>query len=555
MERPQDYLDPETEIAGFRIQSLIARGGMGVVYQAFDIQLNRPVALKLLAPELSANEKFRQRFIRESKLAASVDHPNILPIYGAGEWSGLLYIAMRYVRGTDLKAEIDVRGPLSLTEALRILSKVADALDAAHAAGLVHRDVKPGNVLLSEDRVDGHRHVYLTDFGLTKRTTSATGVTTAGHFLGTLDYVAPEQIRGEDVDGRVDVYALACMAYTLLTGHPPFEHDDDSAQLWAHVAEEPPHLSRERPDIPTSVELAIVAGMAKHREDRPPSCGALVAMMSDVAFTGGPPPWALQTDDANSEIGPIDALPDDEGTDDASTAAGIFRTSRRHTDPARAAGPAHRRTGSGRWEAVPRRRRARWLVALGAVVVLLCVAGLLFSPMLPWNKPVPFQAEGVPFTLNVPVDWEHRTSGAGGSTVSVLSEYDLAAFFADDPIAPAAVAEQINEDASNVVGVAIYHGATGWSGESTTANLGTAEALLPGRDATLRDQGEVTVGDVKAQRMEGSISLSDTATLQVRVLVLETDPVGFLVFFAPSSEFNEHREVFDEVADSLRREV
>jgi serine/threonine protein kinase len=553
VERRQDYLEPETEIAGYRIQSLIARGGMGVVYRAFDIQLNRPVALKLLAPELSANEKFRQRFIRESKLAASVDHPNILPIYGAGEWSGLLYIAMRYVRGTDLKAEIDVRGPLSLTESLRILTEVADALDAAHAAGLVHRDVKPGNVLLSEDRVDGHRHVYLTDFGLTKRTTSATGVTTAGHFLGTLDYVAPEQIRGEDVDGRVDVYALACLAYTLFTGHPPFEHDDDSAQLWAHVAEEPPRLSRERPDIPISVELAIVAGMAKQRDDRPPTCGALVAMMSDDAFTGGPPPWAFPTDDANSEIGPVAALSDDGGTDDASAPARFFRASGRHTDPSRAAGPAHRRTGSGRWEEAPRRRRARWPVALGAVVVLLCAAGLLFSPMLPWNKPVPFRAEGVPFTLNVPHNWGHRTSGTGDSTVSVLSEYDLTALFADQPGAPALAAEQVAEDPSSVVGVAVYHGGAGRSGQSASANLVTAEALLPGGDATLRDQGEATVGDVEGQRMEGTIPLSDTATLQVQVFVVETDPVGFLVFFAPVKLFDEHREVFDEVADSLRR--
>ncbi len=553
MERRQDYFDPETEIAGYRIQSLIARGGMGVVYRAFDMQLNRPVALKLLAPELSANEKFRQRFIRESKLAASVDHPNILPVYGAGEWSGLLYIAMRYVRGTDLKAEIDVRGPLSLTEALRILSAVADALDAAHAAGLVHRDVKPGNVLLSEDRVDGHRHVYLTDFGLTKRTTSATGVTTAGHFLGTLDYVAPEQIRGEDVDGRVDVYALACLAYTLFTGHPPFEHDDDSAQLWAHVAEEPPHLSRERPDIPASVELAIVAGMAKQREDRPPTCGALVAMMADVAFTGGPPPWSLETDDANSETGPVDATPDDEGTDEATTAKRFFHTSRRHTDTPRAAGPAHRRTGSERWEEVPRRRRARWLMALGAVVVLLCVAVLLFSQMLPWNKPVRFQAEGVPFTLNVPNNWEIRPIGKGGSTVSVLSEYDLTALFADQPDAPAIAADQVAKDPSSVVGVAVYHAAAGRSGQSASAQIDMAEALLPGRDPALRHHGRESVGDAEGQRMEGSISLSETVTLQVRVLVLDTDPVGFLVFFAPPSQFDEHREIFDEVADSLRQ--
>ncbi len=198
MEPVQDYLYPGAEFAGYQIQSLVARGGMGVVYRALDVQLGRPVALKLLAPELAANEKFRQRFVRESRLAASVDHPNILPIYAAGEWSGLLYIAMRFVHGTDLKAELDARGPLPLTEALGILSHTAAALDAAHGAGLVHRDVKPGNILLSDDPANGHRLVYLTDFGLTKRTTSATGVTTAGHFLGTLDYVAPEQIRGGD---------------------------------------------------------------------------------------------------------------------------------------------------------------------------------------------------------------------------------------------------------------------------------------------------------------------------------------------------------------------
>ncbi|WP_255771732.1 serine/threonine-protein kinase, partial [Pseudarthrobacter sulfonivorans] len=287
MEHVQTDLAPGTDFAGYTVQSLIARGGMGVVYRALDVQLGRPVALKLLAPELSAHDKFRQRFVRESRLAASVDHPNILPVYAAGESAGLLYIAMRFVHGTDLKAELQERGSLPLPEALRILTDTAAALDAAHQAGLVHRDVKPGNILLSNSAAGTHRHVYLTDFGLTKRTTSATGVTTVGHFLGTLDYVAPEQIRGQDVDGRADVYALACVAYTLLAGHPPFDHDDDAAQLWAHMVEEPPLLRSERPDIPARVERAIRAGMAKLPDDRPPTCGALIGMMSEQA-DGGP---------------------------------------------------------------------------------------------------------------------------------------------------------------------------------------------------------------------------------------------------------------------------
>ena len=167
-----NYLDPGTELAGDRIESMIARGGMGVVYRAFDVQLNRPVALKLLAPELAANDKFRQRFVRESRLAASVDHPNILPIYGAGESSGLLYIAIRYVHGTDLKGGTGHPGRTSICRSdARPRSVPASALDAAHAhdAGLRYWDIKPGNIPLSDDQVYGHRHVYLTDFGLTKR--------------------------------------------------------------------------------------------------------------------------------------------------------------------------------------------------------------------------------------------------------------------------------------------------------------------------------------------------------------------------------------------------
>ncbi|MDN4644981.1 serine/threonine-protein kinase [Arthrobacter sp. PsM3] len=543
MAHVHDYPEPGTELAGYRIQSLIARGGMGVVYRALDVRLGRPVALKLLAPELSANEKFRQRFIRESRLAASVDHPNILPVYGAGEWSGLLYIAMRYVRGTDVKAELDTRGPLPLPEAMRILSDTAAALDAAHAAGLVHRDVKPGNILLSDDRADGRRHVYLTDFGLTKRATSATGVTTAGHFLGTLDYVAPEQIRGGDVDSRADVYALACVAYTLLAGHPPFDHDDDSAQLWAHIIEEPPRLSRERPDVSPAVESAILTGMAKDRDARPPSCGALVAMMSG----GGAP--AGSRDEASAVTRPAGAAPD-HAVEDVLTAAGPPAGDGRSAGSAPRIG---RHAGSRRPAGASGQGRALRLAGLGVLLVLLLAAGLLMPRVLSREERVKIRTEGVPYTLEVPKSWTERTRRAGDSTVSVLSATDLSALFAGEPDAPAAAAAQSASDPAGVVGLTIYHRPAGLKGYPPAARVTTAEALLPGRDAHLLDRGAVTVGEVPGQSMEGTMPLSSAATLQVRVLVVETDPVQLIVFFAPSSLFEESTEVFDEIARSLRR--
>ena len=550
MERVQDYLYPGAEFAGYQIQSLVARGGMGVVYRALDIQLGRPVALKLLAPELAANEKFRQRFVRESRLAASVDHPNILPVYGAGEWSGHLYIAMRFVRGTDLKTELEARGPLPLPEALRILSDTAAALDAAHEAGLVHRDVKPGNILLSNDRADGHRLVYLTDFGLTKRTTSATGVTTAGHFLGTLDYVAPEQIAGGEIDGRADVYALACVAYTLLAGRPPFDHDDDSAQLWAHMTEEPPRLTLERPDVPPAIEAAIVTGMAKQPEDRPPTCGALVSMMSggspasvDQAAGTGPTQLPGRAEPAAP---PPAATSSRDSDDDASTEAGT---------------PVHRAAHLGDRSHAPRGRRAvrrpgraARLALLGAVLLLILavLAGVFLPGMLSGEKYATFRADGVPYTLDVPQSWTARTHEAGDSTVSVLSPADLTALFADEPGAPAAAARTAS-DPANVVGLAIYHRPAGLTNESPATRVRTAEALLPGLEAHLVDRGPATVGEVKGQAMEGTIPLSSAVTLQVRVFVVDTDPVQLLVFFAPSSLFEQRTETFDKVAGSLHR--
>ncbi|MET9470043.1 serine/threonine-protein kinase [Streptomyces sp. NPDC006544] len=260
-------------IAGYVVEDEIGRGGMAVVYRAHDVRLDRMVALKLLAPELARNDTFRQRFAHESKVAAAIDHPHIVPVFEAGETDGLLYIAMRYVAGEDLRALMDRVGPLSVETAARIAAQVASALDAAHDHDLVHRDVKPGNILVAQGTDSDHpEHVYLTDFGLTKKSLSLTGFTSVGQFVGTLDYVAPEQIAGKPVDGRCDVYGLGCVVYETLTGVPPFQRDEDMALLWAHQYDEAPSVTSLRPDLPTAVDAVLWRALAKSPEDRWNSC-------------------------------------------------------------------------------------------------------------------------------------------------------------------------------------------------------------------------------------------------------------------------------------------
>jgi ABC-type branched-subunit amino acid transport system substrate-binding protein len=253
-----------TTFAGYRIEDLVGRGGMGVVYRATDLSLERPVALKLIAPELADDKRFRDRFLREPKLAASLDHPNVIPIYEAGEHDGQLYLAMRFVEGTDLRTLLDSEGKLPPERTLAILAQVAGALDAAHRRALVHRDVKPANVLL-----DGDGHAYLTDFGITKQLGGAS--TDTGRVVGTLDYLAPEQIRGDPVDGRTDCYALACVLYECLAGRPPFRRDTEAETMWAHMQEQPAPL-RGHPRLGPVLDKAL----AKDREERYASCGELI---------------------------------------------------------------------------------------------------------------------------------------------------------------------------------------------------------------------------------------------------------------------------------------
>src|SRR5712692_2052157 len=264
---------PGSRIAGYVLEEQIGRGGMAVVFRAVDERLNRRVALKLLAPALAADQAFRQRFIRESRAAAAVDNPHIIPVFEAGEADGILYIAMRYVRGGDVRSLVTQAGPLPPGRVAEMISQVASALDAAHESGLVHRDVKPANMLLdASSRAGEADHVYLSDFGLTKAALAVTGLTGTGQFLGTLDYIAPEQIEGKPVDGRVDEYALACAAFELLTGKPPFEREAAMAVMYAHLSEPPPSLTSRRPDVPQAVDQVFFKALAKAAADRYATC-------------------------------------------------------------------------------------------------------------------------------------------------------------------------------------------------------------------------------------------------------------------------------------------
>ena len=259
-----------SEIAGYRIEGVLGRGGMGVVYCAVQRRLDRMVALKLIAPAFAQDPGFRERFERESRIAASIEHPNVIPVHEAGEHDGLLFISMRFVDGTDLRALISEEGRLEPRRAAGLVSQVAAALDAAHARGLVHRDVKPANVLVAPGD-----HAYLTDFGLSKHAASAAGLTGTGQFVGTLDYIAPEQLAGERVDARTDVYALGCVLFETLTGQVPFPRDSDPAKLWAHMNEPPPRPSEIAPSVPERFEPVIVRALEKQPDDRYASAGDL----------------------------------------------------------------------------------------------------------------------------------------------------------------------------------------------------------------------------------------------------------------------------------------
>jgi serine/threonine protein kinase len=304
---------PGARIAGYLLEEQIGQGGMAVVFRAHDERLDRTVALKILAPALAADEAFRQRFIRESRAAAAVDDPHIIPVFEAGESGGVLFIAMRFVRGGDVRSMLGQFGPLPPGRVAEIISQVASALDAAHGHGLVHRDVKPANMLLDTRQGTGRPdHVYLSDFGLSKGSLQATGLTGSGMFLGTLDYIAPEQIEGRPVDGRADEYALGCAAYELITGSPPFQRDDAMAVMYAQLTEPPPAVTSRRPELPEAIDPVFARALAKQASDRYESCSEFAEALRHAfgirPYDSGPGSIPSVTHPRTQRIDPVAAF-------------------------------------------------------------------------------------------------------------------------------------------------------------------------------------------------------------------------------------------------------
>jgi serine/threonine protein kinase len=396
------------EFAGFRIERTLGRGGMGIVYLARQVRLDRLVALKVIRSELAADERFRARFQEESRTAASIEHPHVVTVYGAGEHDGLLYVSMRYVPGRDLGRMISSQGALSTDGAASLISEVADGLDAVHAAGLVHRDVKPANVLVGESHPgDDGSTAYLTDFGLAKLVASTTGLTATGEVIGTVDYMAPEQIEGRRVDARTDVYALGCVLFHAVTGEVPFPDRETSAKMWAHLNEPPPAV--ESADGGRGLlDPVICRAMAKDPADRFPSAGDL--RRAALAATRGE-----AVTEPEHAVGVGEAAPAPETLPLPVTAP---------TDRL----PRHRRR--------PRRRSRRLAIALLALLVAagLGVAALIVVPKLTDDGSSPPKPSGiaVPSLVGQPLDVAERrlddlglrSSEEGGGLFGVLIPSD-----------------------------------------------------------------------------------------------------------------------------------
>jgi hypothetical protein len=349
------------DFAGYRIERRLGRGGMGILYLALEPGLERRVALKLIAPEAATDDVFARRFAEESKIAASIEHPNVVPIYAAGKEGGVPYIAMRYVTGADLAQRLIREGRLDPAVAIDLISQVGNGLDAIHAAGLVHRDVKPANVLLSGG--DGIEHAYITDFGVARNVSTESGLTHTGRFVGTLDYVAPEQISGGAVDARVDVYALGCLLFKLLTGEVPFPRDGEAARLYAHLNDPPPAASLYVPDVSMALDDVVIRAMSKLPEDRYPSAGDLGR--GAPAAPRGDRPAAPERTVATGMAATRTAETISGGEEAAGASRPTTMTRRLAADPIEAEGSSAAR---------PDRAHRRRLILAGSILALVAIA-------------------------------------------------------------------------------------------------------------------------------------------------------------------------------------
>jgi serine/threonine protein kinase len=408
--RGSSGLPTGSEFAGFRIERALGHGGMGIVYLAREVRLDRDVALKVIRTELAEDERFRVRFREESRTAASIEHPRVVTVFGAGERDGLLFVSMRYVPGRDLGRLISARGVLAADDAASLIAEVADGLDAVHAAGLVHRDVKPANVLVAEPAPgDDSPAAYLTDFGLAKLAASTSGLTATGEVIGTVDYMAPEQIEGRRVDARADVYALGCVLFHAVTGEVPFPERETSAKMWAHLNEPPPEVGS-GDAARAALDPVIRRAMAKDPADRFPSAGDLgrAALAATRGEDVTEPEHAVGIGDA----APAETLP-------LPVTAATDRLPRRRRRP--------------------RRRFRRLAIALVALLVAagLGVAALVVVPRLTADGGSPPKSNGVtvPSLAGQPLDVAEqrldalglRSTEEGGGLFGVLipSEWDV----------------------------------------------------------------------------------------------------------------------------------
>ena len=388
-----------TEFGGFRIERTLGHGGMGIVYLARELRLDRLVALKVIRPELAGEESFRARFRSETLTAASVEHPRVVTIFGAGEREGLLYVSMRYVDGRDLGRLISADGPLAPDQATALITQVADGLDAVHAGGLVHRDVKPANVIVERNRVDAEPAAFLTDFGLAKAMASTAGLTATGEVIGSVDYMAPEQIEGRRVDARTDVYALGCVLFHAVTGKVPFPERESSAKMWAHLNEPPPAAAGR------VLDPVIRRAMAKDPSRRFPSAGDLGR--AAVAATRG------------------EAVTEPEHVVASGDAAPLPETVRLSRDPTLP--PT---------DPLPRRRKRRrwvWALAVLAVLAALGLGAVIAVPKLSdsGKTPVP-TGIAVPSLAGQPLDIAEqrldalglRSTEEGGGIFGILIPSD-----------------------------------------------------------------------------------------------------------------------------------
>jgi serine/threonine protein kinase len=557
------------EVAGYYIEDIVGKGGMAVVYLALDPRLSRRVALKILNPVLSVDDRFRQRFILESRTVASIEHPNIIPIYEANaDADGVLYISMRYVDGLDLRRLIYDRGPLPLAQGNQIFAQVAAALDAAHAHDLIHRDVKPANILLAGD------HVYLTDFGITKHRSSISGLTQTDQFIGTPRYMAPEQINKEHIDGRCDQYALACVVYEALTARLPFQRENDIALLWAHLAEQPTPLSQIRPELPPQVDAVMMRALAKSPEQRYTTCTEFVTELRDAISGGEPPgyssgphmvphsgphpvprsgPFPVQGSGPGS--GPHSSPYPLQGSGPGSgphSAPYPLQSSGPHSGPGAVpqSGPRAGSPPSGphgaftqfpaagaappTYPTAPRKRPGRLPIVavtlVAAVAALAIVAMIIFNHRSDtWSRYAASAA--APLTFEYPGDWTARTHQ---DLFAVASPHaaEFESLFVSGPGADwSAVSQVLADDPESVAGVYVQVSDTLDAAGNSEQMKGKMDALLPG-EVDLGKPVLDQAGTSPATRFDGSMHDPATgAKLSFVSYVIDRRPKTMLIMY------------------------